>query len=388
MPAQEIGTGIAGEMGEMIQGLMEKMAGDSAPSSSSMPREEMNEMIREMMGQMMGDASPIPRQAEFVCNRTPHQKTVATTPYYTGHLIDSHLHLPSLMRMPSDVAKQADWDPPVLDQDVSKAEIICLFDKENIISGFGFYVVPNMMKGFAAQPIKQFEQQYPGRIIPFLMPVPVSGLELTPKEAEDLLYSNKGLWKGYGELALYKGSLKGVSPDDPSLREIYQLADKHNLIVMIHPDKGQQQAIEQVLRDYPGVTFLFHGNVEIGPYATEIIAQYQNAYFTIDADLWDLPSDRQSVNLYDAATKEEFISDFKRDYSRVQRAAIARWKNAIETYPDKFLWGSDRANAMHFDAEVGALIEESARSFIGQLDPSVQEKFAYKNAERMIRDRS
>ena len=33
------------------------------------------------------------------------------------------------------------------------------------------------------------------------------------------------------------------------------------------------------------------------------------------------------------------------------------------------------------------LIEESARSFIGQLDPSVQEKFAYKNAEKLLQER-
>ena len=49
--------------------------------------------------------------------------------------------------------------------------------------------------------------------------------------------------------------------------------------------------------------------------------------------------------------------------------------------------GTDRAFAWHFDPEVGALIEESARIFIGQLDPAVQEKFAYKNAERLLGER-
>lgn len=40
--------------------------------------------------------------------------------------------------------------------------------------------------------------------------------------------------------------------------------------------------------------------------------------------------------------------------------------------------------AWHFDPEVGGILEEFSRSFIGRLDASVQENFAYKNAERML----
>jgi len=58
----------------------------------------------------------------------------------------------------------------------------------------------------------------------------------------------------------------------------------------------------------------------------------------------------------------------------------------IEGHPDKFLWGTDRAFAWHFDDDVGALLDESARAFIVQLDPAVQEKFAYKNAERLLNE--
>lgn len=66
------------------------------------------------------------------------------------------------------------------------------------------------------------------------------------------------------------------------------------------------------------------------------------------------------------------------------RQAVAHWKPLIEKYPDRFTWGTDRWFAWHFDPEVGGLIEELSRSFIGKLDPAVQENFAYKNAERML----
>ena len=66
------------------------------------------------------------------------------------------------------------------------------------------------------------------------------------------------------------------------------------------------------------------------------------------------------------------------------KEGLDRWKLIIEKHPDKFTWGSDRWFTWHFDEEVGGLIEEFGRSFIGQLNPSVQEKFAYKNAEAML----
>src|SRR3989344_1370031 len=51
-------------------------------------------------------------------------------------------------------------------------------EKEKINSAFGFYVVPNLLKGQAVQLVRQLEGQYKGRIIPFLMPAHVSGLDL------------------------------------------------------------------------------------------------------------------------------------------------------------------------------------------------------------------
>ena len=63
---------------------------------------------------------------------------------------------------------------------------------------------------------------------------------------------------------------------------------------------------------------------------------------------------------------------------------MKKWKNRIEQHPDQFMWGTDRAADWHFDEEISILVEEFARAFTGRLSPEVQEKFAYKNAERLI----
>ena len=85
------------------------------------------------------------------------------------------------------------------------------------------------------------------------------------------------------------------------------------------------------------------------------------------------------------ALSDFFILAFIRNnFDLLLKEKLGDWKNIIEAHPDQFTWGSDRWYTWHYDPEVGGLVEEFGRTFIGQLDPSVQEKFAYKNAERLL----
>ena len=65
---------------------------------------------------------------------------------------------------------------------------------------------------------------------------------------------------------------------------------------------------------------------------------------------------------------------------------LATWKDFIERHPDQVLWGTDRGvgSTWSLDPEVALTLNNYTRAFIGRLDPSVQEKFAYKNAERLF----
>ena len=105
------------------------------------------------------------------------------------------------------------------------------------------------------------------------------------------------------------------------------------------------------------------------------------------ANYFEFSGDREVANIYGVETKEEFVSEFTSYYDKILDSNVKKWEVLIEKYPDRFLWGTDRAYDWHFDEDIGRLLEEMSRSFIGQLDFSVQEKFAYKNAERLIRER-
>ena len=65
--------------------------------------------------------------------------------------------------------------------------------------------------------------------------------------------------------------------------------------------------------------------------------------------------------------------------------AVNKWKSAVKKHPDRFMRGSDRSLLWHYDEDVSILFEEFGRAFIGKLDPSVQEKFAYENSENLFK---
>src|SRR3989344_2385539 len=86
--------------------------------------------------------------------------------------------------------------------------------------------------------------------------------------------------------------------------------------------------------------------------------------------------------------KQDFIAKFKQNWQSTLNSTVALWKSKIEKHPDQFLWGTDRgASLWNYDPEVAALLEEYSRAFIGQLDPSTQEKYAPKNAEKLLQVR-
>ena len=329
-------------------------------------------------------SAPVEQQKQQVvaeqqpCNLPPLQRQFSNTPYYTGLLIDDHFHMPQMQKIPNNP------DAPVLDQDLSKRDVACLFDNERIKYAFAFYGIPLNLKDKALQDVKDIEQQYPGKIMHFIELVSFPGYPVVPSQVDEILNLNQDLFKGYGELSLYLDFYRITKPNDPQFRELYKIAEKHHLIVMMHPVEEQVQAIEEVVRDYPNVQFLFHG-AESLPSANKFydtfLDKYPNAYYSVDITLVE-------DALMPAKTKQEFITLIKKNWQSMLNKKVSLWKNRIEKHPNQFLWGTDRGHyAWHYDPEVEAWLEEFGRTFIGQLDPAVQEKYAYKNAESLLQKR-
>lgn len=162
-------------------------------------------------------------------------------------------------------------------------------------------------------------------------------------------------------------------------------------MVYFHLGERQKDAFREVLRDNPDINFIFHGDQLIGDRGDtgwqdlsqieEIIKNHKNVFYTVDelyGDVWLL---RPEVG------KDKFIAHFS-DYEPLLEKDMAAWKNIIEKYPDQFMWGTDRGGLLwSVDREVGWMLADYSRAFIARLDPAVQEKFAYKNAERVLQNR-
>ncbi|MDO8618800.1 MAG: amidohydrolase family protein [Candidatus Daviesbacteria bacterium] len=320
------------------------------------------------------------KQLAEPCNTLPLQRQFNNTPYYSGPLFDDHFHMPQMFKIPNNP------DAPVLDKDVSSHSVICLFEKGRVEHSFAFYGIPINLKDQSVQSAKAIEEASPGTIIHFIELVSFPGYPVIPSNISSVLDSNKGLFKGYGEISLYLPHYTGsnVSPNDSQMKELYKIAQKQHLIVMMHLTQGQQQAFEEVLREFPNVTFLLHAAEDFSWSNTlfsTFFDKYPNLYYSIDMDLY-------KEAILQARTKQEFSSQMKSSWQNMLNQRVAFWKSKIEKYPDRFLWGTDRGHyGWHYDQDVTALIEEYSRTFIGQLDPAVQEKYAYKNAESLLQKR-
>lgn len=315
------------------------------------------------------------------CNQTAHKREFNKEPYYTGPLIDSHVHLPTAAKIVSSIAGKNGLELPVLEGDLSADRILCLFESQGITKTFGFHITSKFAEGAAVSAAKEIEAMYPGKIVHFLMPPPVKFLNIEPSGIEEILNTNKGLFKGFGEVALYMDSYEGAKPNDSDFLQIYKLADQHNLIVMIHPEDNLRDGVEEILQKFPQVTFFFHGG-EDQEWLIDLMPKYKNFYYSVDANILSIYGFKKEHQLQ-KPTKEEYVAYMRENFDAELKEALDRWKAIIETNPDRFTWGTDRWFAWHFDPEVGGILEEFSRSFIGRLNPRVQENFAHKNAQRM-----
>ncbi|MBI2146599.1 amidohydrolase family protein [Candidatus Woesearchaeota archaeon] len=303
-------------------------------------------------------------------------------PYYSGPLFDAHFHMPPAFEdehEESPLFFPEGFRVPVLGEEITLDEILCSFDEEKVTGAFLFYLWNYDNLEQSMQYAAEMKKQLPTGVHLFLTP-----LELEAEEVDDVVSSNDGVFDGFGEIVFYDPDREGATPDDPISLEINNIADKHDFIVMIHPDKGQETNVENALKKNPNVTFLIHGP-QVENSITNMIGKYPNVYYSIDTILIRLPNPSRPSGplMYTVTSKEEYKGEFTQNFDAMLNDAVNKWKPRIEQHPERFMWGTDRAGDWHFDEEISILVEEFTRAFIARLDPAVQEKFAYKNAEKI-----
>src|SRR3989338_6920966 len=313
------------------------------------------------------------------CTRNFSQK-FNSEPYYYGSLFDAHFHMPSLIDFGEMEGHGTDHDfdsitDPVLGKDVELEKILCMFDKENVTGIIGFSIGAEQLFQETIDMAESVNKNSSGKIRLFLMP-----FTFNLEKLDEIQWNNPNLFQGYGEIAFYFKD--NPSPNSKKMTDIYKLAEKYDLIVMAHPDGRQENEIEKVIKENPNVKFLLHGP-EIEDSIIDLMDRYPNVYYSLDAILIRLPNSPGAL-MYTVNSKGNFIAKFTENFDTIMDEAVERWKGKIELYPDRFMWGTDRAYKWTYDEEVSVLLEEFGRAFIARLKPSVQEKFAYKNAEELI----
>lgn len=317
---------------------------------------------------------------------------------YQGTLIDTHYHIANI---PDDPISEvySNTEKPLLGVNIKIGNIICSLEKENTTKVFAFFPVYKEISEPMVKLVENTLSKYPDKFIPFIMPPdrddsPEGFPTVDSITLNEMLNIKPGLFKGYGEIGLYErgdhGGPKGapeLPPDSQRLKEIYPLIRENKLIVYVHLGEGQKESFMRTLKDNPDINFIWHGdqlikyekgaqNLEA---LDEILYNNPNAYYGIDelyGDVWLL---RPEIS------KEEFFTHFN-NYEKILEKDLVTWKEFIENHPDQVLWGTDRGWSAPWssDEDVGIVLATYSRAFIAKLNPDVQEKFAHKNAEKLL----
>lgn len=331
-------------------------------------------LIVSVLGMVLVVSSILPAKASE-CSPSRNHRDASWKPYYDGRLIDSHFHIPS----PLDIEPPR----PVLGNNVTLADIDCTLKSEGTSNIFAFFPV---FTSFSYQNFIDWthkaEARYPKRFVPFIMPPGKDDVPPTmgATKLKKMLKHNRGLFQGYGEIGLYdlpNRRADDYAPDATIFQKIYPVVRQHKLMVYFHPGDNQVDNFEKTLADNPDINFLVHGD-QIQNDISNLMDQYSNIYYSVDmlyGDQYLLRAD---------GTKQAFLDGFT-DFETIMAIDLATWKPLIEAHPNRFLWSTDRGDAVWtFDRNVGYTLANYGRAFIARLDPAVQEKFAYKNAERLM----
>jgi|SRR3989344_1259164 len=355
----------------------------SAPAENNQTEEKVELTFEQAVWKKRIDAAMAPSYCP------PVEKQTYPENYYRGPLIDTHLHLPAIPdSMPEEGEANYNYEDneegafggpaALLGKNVKMSEIACTLQREGTTKNFAFFPIYQEITAQSLEIAKKSMEQYPNLFIPFIMPPTEDTPTVDAKVLKRMLNVYPNLFQGYGEVGSSPTEEKNPPPDDPLYLENYKLAREHHLMVYYHPGRNQVNNWERVLQQHPDIIFIVHAE-ELEEDIDTLMTKYPNIYFTAN------PQFHQHFRLYVGKSKEEFLKAAENDFNNLIAKDLRRWETSIEKHPDRFMWGTDRGDAVwNYDVDVGLFLVKYARAFIGRLDPSVQENVGYKNAERLI----
>jgi len=280
----------------------------------------------------------------------------------------------------------------------SAEDLLSYLDRNKVEGAIGFYsLAPNKSSSLVAAKAEVIIKGTRSRVIPLIMLI--KGEFVSGQYNETVLrqyLQPQGLLQGVGEIGLYSGETQNVTFDDPVMQTVFQVVNELKGIVMVHPSTmgmggrlTELAEVEPSIRKYPDAIFLFHGNQEVFNMVAQLMSKYPNVYYTYDANIFSSgPGGGSLVTpLPDAAaeTAEHFLAEVNRIGSdRLVEVGLAKVALKIQQYPDRIMWGTDLAFPWHFEEPVTDVVISLSRQLIGRLPADIQEKYAYKNAQRVF----
>ncbi len=316
---------------------------------------------------------------------TANNTNQTTTEPYTGPLFDTHLHFD---------------ENTLLSRFGSANSVISFLSGGNVNWAIGFCLLPADSTSSTASSIKSIISGTGSNIIPLFHASNWSQVFASEQYTKSVLQQYlqpQGLQWGVGEIALYQPDLQSVTFNSPAMQAVFQAVNAVKGIVMIHLSTvnmggraTELSEIEPSARNYPDTIFLFHGRKEDMKLVTQLMDKYTNVYFTMDANDSIFTSKLVGYNLLfpggaAADTAERFLADIKRigNEALIQNG-LDNLETILKAYPDRILWGTDLSYTWHFDDSVFDAVINLSREVIGRLPADLQEKYAYKNAQKIF----
>lgn len=317
---------------------------------------------------------------------------------YEGPLFETHSHI-VIYQSESGTDPQYNVDAREGATVSTAADYIASLDRNNITCTLGFHGISfDSKQQDLLDHATRLLDLYPDRFIlsaEIFRDNPLTWYDSTSLDT----FLDEGLFAGFGEIQFANYPLgpdddhpttTPTYPNDARFQQIYTVLGDRGLFAMAHPDSRLYLA-DAISYD-PTVTWIIHGP-HVHSRWTDITALENlldtnpNLYYTLDIgeslqDLLDL------TKVVDATTGKADFLDAMNDtatFDDLLNQMVSTWQAVIERHPDQFLWGTDMAlPTWHWDSDVIDKIALFSRAFIGTLETSAGEKYAYQNAERLF----
>ncbi len=283
----------------------------------------------------------------------------------------------------------------------SGADLLGYLDRNRVEGAIGFYHFPKDKSASWVSAAEAIIRGSRSRVIPLLMPAgdgwsPFASGQFSEAVLRQYLQS-QGILQGVGEITLYQAPLQTVTFDSPIMQTVFKTVNELKGVVMVHLSNIREGGrptdlaeVDPVIQKYPDTIFLFHATPTFDLVA-KLMDKYLNVYYTMDACAYFLASDGPVLYPVDSGSNNaaSFLAEFNRkgvvNIVNQSNSNLLRW---IKQYPDRIMWGTDfggnNTQSWHFEDSVTDAVISLSREFIGRLPADMQEKYAYKNAQRVF----